>query len=218
MGHFLSKVKHRWNKSKSSSVYDYKVIMFGLDHVGKTTIFYKLQAMTCHKGNKATQLMKDMMHTVPTIGFNCETITYNAKKLNIWDIGGLKMEALCRFYFPGATDLIYVVDSSDRHRLEETKKIFYELISDKELEKIRITILCNKQDLEGSLSTQEIIDYMNLERYIDKTKQQWRCFGTQTLPSSSTQVAQPKRKQDDGLAQCLQWITSNKPIRPETRG
>ena len=40
-----------------------RVLILGLDNAGKTTILYKLQ-------------MGEVVTTVPTIGFNVETVTY----------------------------------------------------------------------------------------------------------------------------------------------
>ena len=50
--------------------------MLGLDGAGKTTITYKLK------------LGESFKTTVPTIGFNYESVNYKNIKFNIWDIGG----------------------------------------------------------------------------------------------------------------------------------
>jgi len=49
--------------------------MLGLDAAGKTTILYKLK------------LNQDVT-TIPTVGFNVETVTYKNVKFNVWDVGG----------------------------------------------------------------------------------------------------------------------------------
>ncbi len=49
--------------------------MVGLDNAGKTTILYKLQ-------------LGEVQHTIPTIGFNVETVELRNFKLNVWDVGG----------------------------------------------------------------------------------------------------------------------------------
>jgi len=45
--------------------------MLGLDAAGKTTILYKLKL-----GQSVT--------TIPTVGFNVETVTYKNVKFNVW--------------------------------------------------------------------------------------------------------------------------------------
>ncbi len=49
--------------------------MLGLDGAGKSTILYKLK-------------LGEVLSTVPTIGFNVETLEYNNISFTVWDIGG----------------------------------------------------------------------------------------------------------------------------------
>ena len=49
--------------------------MLGLDAAGKTTILYKLK-------------LGEVVSSVPTIGFNVETVQFNKSKFNVWDVGG----------------------------------------------------------------------------------------------------------------------------------
>jgi hypothetical protein len=67
-----------------------RLLMLGLDAAGKTTILYKLKL-----GQDVT--------TIPTVGFNVETVTYKNVKFNVWDVGGQdKIRPLWRHYFSGA--------------------------------------------------------------------------------------------------------------------
>merc|ERR1711977_379754 len=52
-----------------------RILMLGLDAAGKTTILYRLQ-------------IGEVVSTLPTIGFNVETLTYKNLKLQVWDLGG----------------------------------------------------------------------------------------------------------------------------------
>ena len=52
-----------------------RVLILGLDNAGKTTILYKLQ-------------MGEVVTTVPTIGFNVETVQYKNLRFQVWDLGG----------------------------------------------------------------------------------------------------------------------------------
>lgn len=58
-----------------TSKQDVRVLMLGLDNAGKTTILYNLR-------------LGESVTTIPTIGFNVETIKYKNIELNIWDVGG----------------------------------------------------------------------------------------------------------------------------------
>jgi ADP-ribosylation factor 6 len=66
-----------------------RLLMLGLDAAGKTTILYKLKL-----GQDVT--------TIPTVGFNVETVTYKNVKFNVWDVGGQdKIRPLWRHYYSG---------------------------------------------------------------------------------------------------------------------
>ena len=73
--------------------------MLGLDNAGKTTILYKLKLGKTSK-------------TVPTVGFNVETVKHKNVSFAVWDCGGQeRIRPLWRHYFTGTNALIYVVDS-----------------------------------------------------------------------------------------------------------
>ena len=55
-----------------------RILILGLDNAGKTTILYKLQ-------NEAED---EEVMTIPTIGFNVETLQYKNIKVQVWDLGG----------------------------------------------------------------------------------------------------------------------------------
>lgn len=84
MGGQLSKMMAKIFGSK-----EMRLLMLGLDAAGKTTILYKLKL-----GQDVT--------TIPTVGFNVETVTYKNVKFNVWDVGGQdKIRPLWRHYFSG---------------------------------------------------------------------------------------------------------------------
>ncbi|KAL9168257.1 hypothetical protein ABFS82_04G004100 [Erythranthe guttata] len=51
-----------------------RIVMIGLDAAGKTTILYKLK-------------LGKVVSTIPTIGFNVETLEYKNISFNVWDVG-----------------------------------------------------------------------------------------------------------------------------------
>lgn len=52
-----------------------RILLLGLDAAGKTTILYRLK-------------LGEIIHTIPTIGFNVETVQYKRTSFTVWDIGG----------------------------------------------------------------------------------------------------------------------------------
>jgi len=70
--------------------------MVGLDAAGKTTILYKLK-------------LGEIVTTIPTIGFNVETVEYKNINFTVWDVGGQdKIRPLWRHYFQNTQGLIFV--------------------------------------------------------------------------------------------------------------
>ena len=64
-----------------------RIIMNGLDAAGKTTILYKLK-------------LGEVVTTIPTIGFNVETVEYRNISFTVWDVGGRdKIRPLWRHYY-----------------------------------------------------------------------------------------------------------------------
>ncbi|KAG8812845.1 Arf GTPase arf1 [Serendipita sp. 400] len=55
------------------------ILMVGLDAAGKTTILYKLK-------------LGEIVTTIPTIGFNVETVEYKNISFTVWDVGGLSRD------------------------------------------------------------------------------------------------------------------------------
>merc|ERR1712126_464283 len=74
-----------------------RILMVGLDAAGKTTILYKLK-------------LGEIVTTIPTIGFNVETVEYKNISFTVWDVGGQdKIRPLWRHYFQNTDGLIFVV-------------------------------------------------------------------------------------------------------------
>jgi small GTP-binding protein len=105
MGPIFSKVFKKWFGNRET-----RVLMLGLDAAGKTTVLYKLK-------------LGEHVTTIPTIGFNVETIEYKGFNMNVWDVGGQdRIRALWRHYFHNTQGLIFVVDSNDTTRTEEARE------------------------------------------------------------------------------------------------
>lgn len=71
--------------------------------------------------------------------------------------------------------MIYVIDCSDRNRLEETGNEFTELLADEKLNDVPIMIFANKQDLENVLKVSEVAEAIGLVKLKDRTWQIQEC-------------------------------------------
>ena len=92
--------------------------------------------------------------TIPTVGFNVESVTYKNVKFNVWDVGGQdKIRPLWRHYYSGTQGLIFVVDSSDTARLQEAQSELHKIINDREMKDALLLVFANKQDIPGRMSS-----------------------------------------------------------------
>jgi len=156
-----------------------KILMLGLDAAGKTTILYKLK-------------LGEIISSIPTIGFNVETIEYKKVKFTVWDVGRQdKIRAFWKHFFPNTQGLIFVVDSSDKDRIELAKEELHKLLGEEELKDAFLLVFANKQDL-GVMSVAEVTEKLGLHSLRDR---KWFIQGTCALT-------------EDGLYDGLEWLSN----------
>jgi small GTP-binding protein len=137
---------------------DAKIVMVGLDAAGKTTVLYKLK-------------LDQVVTTIPTIGFNVETIEFKNISFMVWDIGGQdKIRRLWYHYYQGAHAIIFVVDSNDRERIEDARNELVKLLGEEDLRDATLLVFANKQDLPNSMQSNEVADKLGLH---DMRSRQW---------------------------------------------
>lgn len=81
-----------------------------------------------------------------------------------------------RHYLPGTDALIYVVDSGDRERMEQSKEELHGYLTSQEIADVPLLVMANKQDLSNAMSVSEITDALNLHILRDR---QWCKYCTQ---------------------------------------
>lgn len=103
------------------------------------------------------------LKTIPTVGFNVESIILRGFKLNIWDVGGQdKIRPLWRHYFTGTKGLIFVVDSGDATRLDEAAVELNRVMADREMRHVVLLVYANKQDQAGAVGREEVAARLRL--------------------------------------------------------
>uniref|UniRef100_A0A673KTV6 ADP ribosylation factor like GTPase 3, like 1 n=1 Tax=Sinocyclocheilus rhinocerous TaxID=307959 RepID=A0A673KTV6_9TELE len=120
--------------------------------------------------------LKDVNTITPTQGFNIKSVTCDSMKLNVWDIGGQrKIRPFWKKYLENTDLLIYVIDSADKKRFEETGLELSELIDEENLKGVPLLIFANKQDLATASPASEIAEGLNLHTYRDREWQIQAC-------------------------------------------
>ncbi|TBU64108.1 ARF/SAR [Dichomitus squalens] len=157
------------------------ILMVGLDAAGKTTILYKLK-------------LGEIVTTIPTIGFNVETVEYKNISFTVWDVGGQdKIRPLWRHYFQNTQGIIFVVDSNDRERISEAREELQRMLNEDELRDALLLVFANKQDLPNAMNAAEITDKLGLHGLRQRT---W--FIQAACATSG-----------DGLYEGLEWLSAN---------
>ncbi|CAF2061791.1 BnaC06g24690D [Brassica napus] len=158
-----------------------RLLMVGLDAAGKTTILYKLK-------------LGEIVTTIPTIGFNVETVEYRNISFTVWDIGGQdKLRPLWKYYFQNTQGLIFVVDSNDRDRVVEARDELHRILNEDELRDAVLLVFANKQDLPNAMNAAEITDKLGLHSL------RQRHWYIQSTSATSGQ----------GLYEGLEWLSNN---------
>ncbi|KAJ3216007.1 ADP-ribosylation factor protein 3 [Dinochytrium kinnereticum] len=133
-----------------------RFLLLGLDNAGKTSILKRLA-------------MEDITEVKPTQGFNIKSVQYDGFRMNVWDIGGQKaIRPYWRNYFDSTDVLIYVIDSSDKRRLEETGEELNQLLEESKLASVPLLVFANKQDMVDALPGDEIAVGLNLNSIRDR--------------------------------------------------
>jgi len=176
MGTFWSRIKGALGMLPSNR--EMRVLVLGLDNAGKTSILYRLQ-------------LGNVVATVPTVGFNLETLTYNNITFSVWDLGGQTgIRPFWRCYFSGTDAIIYVVDSTDKERMGVAKHELFALLDEEELKNACLLIFANKQDCDNAASQAEVATALGVAGIGNRT---WAIF------KSSAHTG-------EGLAEGMDWM------------
>jgi len=183
MGGFFAKALDALKGKK-----DMRIVMVGLDAAGKTTILYKLK-------------LGEIVTTIPTIGFNVETVEYKNINFTVWDVGGQdKIRPLWKHYYKNSQGIIFVVDSNDRERIcdssgksefDTARQELHRMLAEDDLRDAVLLVLANKQDLPNAMSINECTEKLGLNQLRNR---EWYIQSTCATTG-------------DGLYEGLDWLS-----------
>ena len=127
-----------------------RIVLVGLDAAGKTTILCKLK-------------LGEVVTTIPTIGFNVESVEYKNLKFTMWDVGGQdKLRPLWRHYFQNTNGIIFVVDSNDRERIGQARDELHKMMAEDQLRDAVLLVFANKQDMPNCMPAPDVQEKLGL--------------------------------------------------------
>ncbi len=162
-----------------------KIVFLGLDDAGKTTLLLRLKE----------DVMKQMD---PTQQPYSEELTMGKITFKAWDLGGHEAaRKTWRNYVSDVDGIIYLVDSSNSKRFEESRIELQGILEMPELEKVPIVILGNKIDKAGAVPENELREALSIE-----AKNEWNKGGR---PIDIFMCSVAKKK---GYAEGFKWLST----------
>lgn len=141
----------------------------------------------------------------PTVGQNVTHINVDKLTIKFWDLGGQEsLRTLWEEYYQHCHGIIFIIDSTDRSRLQECCDTLLAVVNDENVTNVPILMLANKQDREDSMEVEDIKEIFN------KIAEHLSARDSRVLPISAIT--------GDGVADAIEWIKlrmiRNKEDRP----
>ncbi|XP_036397091.1 ADP-ribosylation factor-like protein 13B isoform X2 [Megalops cyprinoides] len=166
------------------------LLMVGLDNAGKTATVRGIQG-------------ENPEDVAPTVGFSKVDLKQGKFEVTIFDLGGgKKIRGIWKNYYSETYGVVFVVDSSDVQRIEETKDIMAEVLRHPRIAGKPVLVLANKQDQDGAMHEADIIEYLSLEKLVNENK----CL-CQIEPCSA--ALGYGKKLDKSIKSGLNWLLNN---------
>ncbi|XP_076825527.1 uncharacterized protein LOC143471066 [Clavelina lepadiformis] len=174
-----------WSKGKLRG--NISLMIVGLDNAGKTTAANRVRGAS-------------IQHVAPTVGFSPETFKFGKFNVTLIDLGGgRRIRDIWKNYLAEIHAVIYVVDSSDVERAEESKNELTQLLSNPLVKEKPVLLLANKQDKDGAMGEADVCDLLNLEEIVNDN----RCLCKVELITATAQS-----KKDRTLQNAMTWLVN----------
>ncbi|XP_056415314.1 ADP-ribosylation factor-like protein 13B isoform X2 [Hyla sarda] len=147
-----------WFKRWRQPVRKVTLVMVGLDNAGKTATVKGIQG-------------ESPQDVAPTVGFSKADIRQGRFDITMFDLGGGKqIRGIWKNYYAESYGVVFVIDSSDVDRMEETKETVAEVLRHPRIAGKPVLVLANKQDREGAMAEADIIEFLSLEKLVNDNK------------------------------------------------
>lgn len=133
----------------------YDVLCLGISNAGKTT----LSNLLTHENTDAI---------VPTVGFTVKDVVLPNAKIRVKELGGAEsVRQYWNRYYDDVHGVVFVIDGScTGDELHETTEALHKAIKDPRLSQRPWLILCNKQDMDGALTEDQVAEELRLPELV----------------------------------------------------
>ena len=126
-----------------------RILMLGLDGAGKTTLFHRMRNFKI-RGDTSPSLE-------PTIAYNVTSLYVDGRACTLWDVSGSPLTRdLWKHYLSGTDCLVWVVDSSNVCRIEESRVLLNRMLLHRSLHGVPLVVVASKQDLPTARTVSEL--------------------------------------------------------------
>lgn len=134
---------------------NYKLLLCGLDFSGKTTLIKKLSQGECY------------FYSTPFVNIERLQFGKNNKQCTVYDVSGQgRHRAQWSFFYSEVDAIIFVVDATDRERLDICRECLFEMARHNALKnrRIPVVILSNKHDVINAVNKENMHDALHFEK------------------------------------------------------
>ncbi|CDF40525.1 Arfrp1 [Chondrus crispus] len=174
-----------------------KIALLGVESSGKSSILEWLKVYL--KKNAPAEAIVEKPSSLekmnPTVGLNVAKLHTAGEKLLVWDLGGAKaLRSIWERYVEDAEVVIWVVDSADESKLEDSRDELKKLVVREHLVHSPLLIFANKQDQKDAIDPVKIS--LDLDLLSDAEKR--------------PQCVQPcSAESGEGIREGIQWLMAN---------
>lgn len=200
---------------------EFQVVLLGLDNAGKTTFLEqaKIQFTPGYSGVNLSRITS-------TVGLNIGRLDTAGVRVNFWDLGGQReLQCLWDKYYSESHAVIYIVDSDDPGRLEDSKAAYDKMITNETLKGVPILLVANKMDSPTALSLSRIKQIFQSDIAIPTSSSSTNSQDLQNQFASNNShtlrdwhVVAVSALKGDGISESINWIANavkrNRDLRP----
>eukprot|EP00695_Tsukubamonas_globosa_P003539 TRINITY_DN685_c0_g1_i1.p1 TRINITY_DN685_c0_g1~~TRINITY_DN685_c0_g1_i1.p1 ORF type:complete len:181 (+),score=2.35 TRINITY_DN685_c0_g1_i1:128-670(+) len=158
-----------------------RILMVGLDAAGKPQ-FCTNSSLAKSKQRSQPSVSMSRPWNTRISNLTCGTSEANDRIRPLW-----------RHYFSNTNAVIFVIDSSDRERINEARDELMRMLADDELRDAVLLVYANKQDLPRAMNATDITERLGLP----------------TLRQRSRFIQSCCALTGDGLYEGLDWLSAN---------